>query len=72
MNIKEKIIAEIETLPESLLTDILNQIENFKHQQLQKKEIANQSNDYPLKGSVIYYQDPFEPSVSVEDWNVLL
>lgn len=37
MNIKEKIIAEIETLPESLLTDILNQIENFKHQQIQKK-----------------------------------
>ncbi len=55
MNIKEKIIAEIENLPESILIDILRQIQELKDQQIEKKELNIQSNDYPLKGSVIYY-----------------
>jgi hypothetical protein len=71
MNTKQKIIAEIQTLPESMLTEILNQIENLKHQKLEEKEIINQSNDYPLKNSVIYYNDPFEPCIPIEDWDAL-
>jgi hypothetical protein len=26
---------------------------------------------YPLRGKVIRYDDPFEPAVSVEDWDVM-
>lgn len=72
MNIKEQIIAEIESLPESVLTDILIKIKELKYQQIQKKQLNNQSSDYPLKGSVIYYKDPFEPSTPEEYWEVLL
>ena len=26
---------------------------------------------YPLRGTVIHYDEPFEPAVSLEDWEVL-
>ena len=29
------------------------------------------SNSYPLRGTVIRYDDPFEPAISAEDWEVL-
>ncbi|MBV9868338.1 MAG: hypothetical protein JO316_23535 [Abitibacteriaceae bacterium] len=28
-------------------------------------------NENPLKGSVLHYDDPFEPAVPIEDWEVL-
>jgi hypothetical protein len=28
-------------------------------------------NLYPLRGTVFFYEDPFEPAVPVEDWEVL-
>ena len=71
MNVKDKIIAEIDTLPDFLLKDILKQIENFKHQKSLPNIVINSNNNYPLKNSVIYYHDPFEPCTSLEDWDVL-
>ncbi|MFN6562562.1 MAG: hypothetical protein RMY28_022590 [Nostoc sp. ChiSLP01] len=32
---------------------------------------ASESNPYPLRGTVIRYDDPFEPPVPIEDWEVL-
>ncbi len=32
-------------------------------------EVASRSN--PLKGSVLKYDDPFEPAAAIEDWEVL-
>ena len=32
-------------------------------------EVACRSN--PLKGSVLKYDDPFEPAAAIEDWEVL-
>ena len=29
------------------------------------------SNSYPLRGTVIRYDDPFEPATAAEDWDVL-
>ena len=29
------------------------------------------SNPYPLRGTVIRYDDPFEPATPLEDWEVL-
>jgi hypothetical protein len=28
-------------------------------------------NLYPLRGKVLYYEEPFEPAVLAEDWEVL-
>lgn len=30
-----------------------------------------ESNLYPLRGTVLHYEDPFEPAVSLDDWEVL-
>jgi hypothetical protein len=30
-----------------------------------------EQNLYPLRGKVLYYEDPFEPAVPTEDWEVL-
>jgi hypothetical protein len=29
------------------------------------------SSEYPLKGTVLRYDDPFEPAVPIEDWDAL-
>ncbi len=31
----------------------------------------SESNLYPLRGTVISYDDPFEPAVPLEDWEAL-
>ncbi len=38
-----------------------------------KAELPNQASqaDYPLQGTVLRYDDPFEPAVPAEDWEVL-
>lgn len=36
-----------------------------------EREKAIPSNPYPLRGTVIRYDDPFEPAVPEEDWEVL-
>lgn len=38
-----------------------------------KEERLRQSypGDYPLQGTVLRYDDPFEPAVPAEDWEVL-
>jgi hypothetical protein len=28
-------------------------------------------NEKPLRGSILYYEDPFEPAVPEEDWEAL-
>jgi hypothetical protein len=30
-----------------------------------------EQNLYPLRGKVLYYENPFEPAVPAEDWEVL-
>jgi hypothetical protein len=30
-----------------------------------------EANSYPLRGTVLHYEDPFEPAVPIEDWDVL-
>jgi hypothetical protein len=31
----------------------------------------SESNAYPLRGTVLHYEDPFEPAIPIEDWDVL-
>jgi hypothetical protein len=38
---------------------------------VEKAENQAEPNLYPLRGKVLFYEDPFEPAISVEDWEVL-
>ncbi|MDZ8081371.1 MAG: hypothetical protein RMX35_20195 [Nostoc sp. DcaGUA01] len=38
---------------------------------LERSPELSESNRYPLRGTVIRYDDPFEPPVPIEDWEVL-
>ncbi len=33
--------------------------------------VPGHSPEFPLQGTVLYYDEPFEPAVSPEDWDVL-
>jgi hypothetical protein len=39
----------------------------------EEKVVVEQSEPdlYPLRGKVLHYEDPFEPAVPAEDWEVL-
>jgi hypothetical protein len=39
--------------------------------QVEKAEDQAEPNLYPLRGTVLFYEDPFEPAIPVEDWEVL-
>jgi hypothetical protein len=39
--------------------------------QAEKVEDQPELNLYPLRGTVLFYEDPFESAVPVEDWDVL-
>jgi hypothetical protein len=39
--------------------------------QVEKAEDQPEPNLYPLRGTVLFYEDPFESAISVEDWEVL-
>jgi hypothetical protein len=38
---------------------------------VKKAEDRPDPNLYPLRGTVLFYEDPFEPAVPVEDWKAL-
>jgi hypothetical protein len=38
---------------------------------LERSSSKNNSDSYPLRGTVIRYHDPFEPATSAEDWEAL-
>ncbi|MGL5875462.1 MAG: hypothetical protein ACRC2R_24385 [Xenococcaceae cyanobacterium] len=37
----------------------------------ERRSYNPESNSHSLRGKVISYEDPFEPAVPVEDWDVL-
>jgi hypothetical protein len=39
--------------------------------QMERAEDQPEPNLYPLRGKVLFYEDPFEPAVPAEDWEVL-
>ncbi len=38
---------------------------------LDRSSSKNTTDSYPLRGTVIRYDDPFEPAASAEDWEAL-
>lgn len=60
----DSIIQVIRSLPEAeqkLLVEQLNQLFDF----------SAKSEPSPLQGTVLRYDDPFEPAVPAEDWEAL-
>jgi hypothetical protein len=39
--------------------------------QVKKAEDQSEPNLYPLRGAVLFYEDPFEHAIPVQDWEVL-
>lgn len=37
----------------------------------QPQRTFNASSEFPLQGTVLFYDDPFEPAVPPEEWDVL-
>lgn len=37
---------------------------------VEEKPVRRKKRDYPLAGSVLKYEDPFEPAVDPDDWEV--
>jgi hypothetical protein len=37
----------------------------------QPQPASNASSEFPLQETVLFYDDPFEPAVPSEEWNVL-
>ncbi|MBE9063085.1 DUF2281 domain-containing protein [cf. Phormidesmis sp. LEGE 11477] len=79
MTLKELLIQEIDSLPDSLTAEVLNFLRTLKTKQAQKSSSTKdatasqtESLDYPLQGKEPYrYDDPFSPAVPLEDWDVL-
>jgi hypothetical protein len=48
-------------------------ISTGKSSNQQKNVMTDESvpNSYPLRGTVLYYEDPFEPATPIKDWEVL-
>jgi hypothetical protein len=38
---------------------------------LERQTSSPSTNQFPLQGTVLRYDDPFEPAVPIEDWEVL-
>lgn len=79
MTLKELLLQEIDSLPDSLTAEVLNFLRALKTKQAQKNSAPRnatasrtESFDYPLQGKEPYrYDDPFAPAVPLEDWDVL-
>ncbi len=55
------------------LDDYLSLVNRIIRQELQLKPsvTAAVSQDFPLAGSILYYDDPFGPAVDPDDWGAL-
>ena len=55
--------------------ELRKKLHDFRSKQTQdvlKSKLGTESSDrYPLRGTVLRYDDPFEPAAPIEDWNVL-
>ena len=46
-------------------------VEQLREQKSSQSTNQSTKSEYPLQGTVLGYDDPFEPAVSAEDWQVL-
>lgn len=66
MSIEEAVVEKLRVLPLDKQQEVLDFVEFLENK---IKQLA--PNPYPLRGSVLRYEDPFEPAVPIDDWEVL-
>ena len=68
--LQEQIIDEIKHIPADKLAEIYDLIHYFRLGLLQEKQLKAKDECYPLRGTVISYEEPTEP-ITLDDWDVL-
>jgi len=68
--LQEQIIDEIKHIPADKLAEIYDLIHYFRLGLLQEKKLNVSDERYPLRGTVICYEEPTEP-VALDDWDAL-
>lgn len=68
--LQEQIINEINHIPDNKLNELYDLIHYFRLGLLYEQQELNIKKAYPLRGTKIRYEEPFE-SVAVNDWEVL-
>jgi len=62
--LQETLIVERIQIIEAILRSVKNDMRKASEQQILPGQ-------YPLRGKVIHYDDPYEPAVAAEDWEAL-
>lgn len=70
MIIIEAIIEGLKELPAENQQEVLDFVE-FLRQRWQTRSNSTAESEYPLRGTVLCYDEPFEPAVPVSDWDAL-
>ena len=68
--LQDKIINEINHIPNDKLNELYDLIHYFRLGLLYEQQKLNTKKAYPLRGIKIRYEEPFEP-VAEKDWEVL-
>lgn len=65
MSIEQAVVEKLRSLPLDQQQQVLNFVESLEG----KAKPA--PNSHPLRGTVLHYDDPFEPAVPPADWEAL-
>ncbi len=67
MLIQDQIINDIKRIPADKLSEVYDLIHYFRIGLMHERQQGNQDNQYPLRNTVVQYQEPFEPA-ALSDW----
>jgi hypothetical protein len=70
MIIIEATIEGLKELSAENQQEVLDFVEFLRHR-WQTRSNSPAESEYPLRGTVLRYDEPFEPAVPVNDWHVL-
>lgn len=80
MTLKDLLIQELDNVSDPLIVEVLDFLRFLKTKHTQdspiltaaRTSLAAETPSYPLQGKEPYrYDDPFAPTVPIEDWDVL-
>ncbi len=65
--LREQIITEIDNIPNNKLNELYDLVHCFHLGLLYEQQESDMKNTYPLRGSKIGYEEPFEPVWGMQD-----
>ena len=68
MNIEQAVVEKLRIMPVDKQQEVLDFVEFLEQKANQQALPLNQ---FPLRGKVIRYDEPFESAVPLEDWEAL-